>query len=736
MWSASNENHVISTRTNTVTQRNKRKPTDTARANLLAPKRPRVEYSITVATDPIVDKAHRVKTKTARVESTDMGRPQQPGSPAFHKNETRGTDAVTDPVPGAIYHATCPVTYDQLAVIALPRGCFGDPSLSDVGLANCLGTPLEKVPRCYQNCVETGGIAGWAPGYEDGGPLADRRLFPVAYLEATGQKWCGKTAWLPARELRPIDLDNVEPLRGLIANYGELVALRDQRSGPSVTTEAQGCSGRMPDTDASPRQARHGAHSAPSKTVPPIQGAPASTNTSKPSRGTYDPALQPRRIQVKGSWAKDSPSSALSPISRPTDKAQPPTPRDVHTMTAGPLAERRIQHGSDRGSPASVEPYTDILHETPSGGQHPRPRDGRTETEGHGLKVLGGHVAGHMKYKKGNDSLGSMEPASLGAFRETASAVRSSGARDGRTETARRGPETPKQRTAQHSQHEGTSLTASKIPPLEAPRKAAPAALRQSQPPHNNQPFHKSTESSKGPYQQKGATPQAGRPKRTPQYTLPHNGSGAAAPAPRQPAWKTPLATSDNDKRPSKDTRPLGSSKTLGAKQHNLRYEPPKITSSTAGTKHGLTIKTEESSRLPDPAPKRTAPTTSSQSETRPESPNSSARGRGPAGPRYPASDSSLSRRGSGSRGGEPEPRHCQDTPVTWPNSVPVASRARQKAYRDVYLSSKFAGASGQPPVADGAARSPLRPYSTQRVGREPDKGFDMWGGERDPRRD
>lgn len=365
-----------------------------------------------------------------------------------------------------------------------------------------------------------------------------------------------------------------------------------------------------------------------------------------------------------------------------------------------------------------------------SGVQPPWPRDGRTETAGHGLKTSGRSVARRIKHEEDNGILDSLTFSSLGTFSGTASAVRSPAAQNGQTEKARRGPEAPEQRTVQHSQHQGTSLAASTMPPLEAPRKAAPAALRQSQPLHNTQPFHKSTESSKGPYQQVGATPQAGRPKRTPQYTLPHIESGAAAAAPRQPAWKTLLATSDNDKGPSKDTRPLDSFKALGEKQHNLRWEPPEMTSSTAGTKHGLTIKTEESCRLQDPAPKRTAPTTSSQSETRPESPNSSSRERGPARPRYPTSDS------SGSRGGEGEPRRYLDTPATWPNSVPVASRARSETDRDISPSSKFAGASGQPSVADGAARSPWRPYSTQRVGREPEKGYDMWGGKRDPRRD
>src|SRR5699024_5769267 len=155
------------------------KPADTARSNLPEPKRPRIEDSITVATAPIVDRTHRVKTKTTREESTNMGLPRRPTSAGLHKNRARDADVVTDPVAGAIYLATWPVTYDQRAVIVLPRGCFDDPSLSEVGLADCLDEPLEKVPECYRHCVETGGIAGWAPGYEDGGPRADRRLFPV-----------------------------------------------------------------------------------------------------------------------------------------------------------------------------------------------------------------------------------------------------------------------------------------------------------------------------------------------------------------------------------------------------------------------------------------------------------------------------------------------------------------------------------------------------------------------------
>ena len=68
--------------------------------------------------------------------------------------------------------------------------------------------------------------------YEDGGPLADSRMFPVAYLEAMGQEWSGQPAWLPAMDLTPIDLGKVEHLRVLISNYRELVAFRDRRFSP------------------------------------------------------------------------------------------------------------------------------------------------------------------------------------------------------------------------------------------------------------------------------------------------------------------------------------------------------------------------------------------------------------------------------------------------------------------------------------------------------------------------
>lgn len=77
----------------------------------------------------------------------------------------------------------CEVWYEPetiyYAAVVLPVGDF-----SPVGMIGTLSINTEltnNIPGCYKTLDNQ--IVGWADGYEDGGPLATEREYPVLYLE-------------------------------------------------------------------------------------------------------------------------------------------------------------------------------------------------------------------------------------------------------------------------------------------------------------------------------------------------------------------------------------------------------------------------------------------------------------------------------------------------------------------------------------------------------------------------
>ncbi|SPO04118.1 uncharacterized protein DNG_06801 [Cephalotrichum gorgonifer] len=134
------------------------------------------------------------------------------------------SESVQNPTPGEIYRAFWKGAV--VAVMVLPRGCFGDPSLAEVGVRRSLAKSplLGSVPKCYCVCPDTGAITGWADGYEDGGPLVDMREFPVVAVRPRFPD----AKWMPAGELKPLDLDNTPNLR-LLDNFSDLQRFRKWR---------------------------------------------------------------------------------------------------------------------------------------------------------------------------------------------------------------------------------------------------------------------------------------------------------------------------------------------------------------------------------------------------------------------------------------------------------------------------------------------------------------------------
>ncbi|KAK3375857.1 hypothetical protein B0T24DRAFT_676760 [Lasiosphaeria ovina] len=133
---------------------------------------------------------------------------QKPASQFVHETPSNSSTSlahqlpvgIKNPTPGELYLGYWTKEKKNYAVLLLPRGdlkCAGmHGTLSDTGL-------LIKAPKCYVIDRMSMQIKGWAPGYEDGGPLEMKRDFPVMYFD--GRRSVG---WLRAKDLSPFNFQN------------------------------------------------------------------------------------------------------------------------------------------------------------------------------------------------------------------------------------------------------------------------------------------------------------------------------------------------------------------------------------------------------------------------------------------------------------------------------------------------------------------------------------------------
>jgi hypothetical protein len=138
---------------------------------------------------------------------------------------SRGSTAfegVTNPLAGEVYRGYWPVDRIWYAVVPLTIGDFSDigilGSLRDTGL-------VQKVPPCYEQDSLSSHIFGWKNGFRDGEPKVNERWFPCLFLEPSLPPIPRKgtfdladileadvLSWVPARCLRPFDVNDVEIL--------------------------------------------------------------------------------------------------------------------------------------------------------------------------------------------------------------------------------------------------------------------------------------------------------------------------------------------------------------------------------------------------------------------------------------------------------------------------------------------------------------------------------------------
>jgi hypothetical protein len=112
----------------------------------------------------------------------------------------------------------------------LPTTDFADIGLpgtiADIGL-------LEDIPPCYRYNQRTKKVTGWQQGFEDGGPLASRRQFPVMYFDGLQFPEKSAVGWTAAKDLKSFDAG--DPNIRLIPHYKAVLAFLRKRSAARDT---------------------------------------------------------------------------------------------------------------------------------------------------------------------------------------------------------------------------------------------------------------------------------------------------------------------------------------------------------------------------------------------------------------------------------------------------------------------------------------------------------------------
>ncbi|KAK3503825.1 hypothetical protein B0T13DRAFT_522721 [Neurospora crassa] len=117
---------------------------------------------------------------------------------------TRSAVLIPDPKPASLYKGFWVQDKRHYPVMVLP---VKEADLSSVGLEKTLEDTklLQTVPLCYKLDKTAGKIKfeGWAPGYEDGGPLVKLRQVPVMYFDRDMS-----FGWLSIKDISAFDFDD------------------------------------------------------------------------------------------------------------------------------------------------------------------------------------------------------------------------------------------------------------------------------------------------------------------------------------------------------------------------------------------------------------------------------------------------------------------------------------------------------------------------------------------------
>lgn len=145
-------------------------------------------------------------SRSASPVTEEISKSVDPAKPIGPLKDTKEFKGVINAVPGEIYYGFWTKNKMKYAVVVCGWGdqrCIGHPGKTLGGLWPTL---LNRAPPCYNIDRQKKGIIGWAEGYEDGGPLVQRRAYPVQFFDKSRG-----VAWLPCRHLSPFQMN--DPIR-------------------------------------------------------------------------------------------------------------------------------------------------------------------------------------------------------------------------------------------------------------------------------------------------------------------------------------------------------------------------------------------------------------------------------------------------------------------------------------------------------------------------------------------
>ncbi|KAI5463527.1 hypothetical protein BGZ63DRAFT_422870 [Mariannaea sp. PMI_226] len=136
-----------------------------------------------------------------------------------HSRQHKTAQEAIDPKYGNVYLVYWKMSKQWLAALLLPMGKLEDVgipgSIRDLGL-------LEDLPQCYAYDSQNETYS-WNEGYEDGGPKAPLRQFPVMFFDGSPFPSKSSVAWVSATDLQDYNTDakNLIEHNQLVLDYLE-----------------------------------------------------------------------------------------------------------------------------------------------------------------------------------------------------------------------------------------------------------------------------------------------------------------------------------------------------------------------------------------------------------------------------------------------------------------------------------------------------------------------------------
>ncbi|KAJ4417287.1 hypothetical protein N0V85_001911 [Neurospora sp. IMI 360204] len=271
---------------------------------------------------------------------------------------TRSAVLIPDPNPARLYKGFWVQDKRHYPVMVLP---VEEADLSSVGLQKTLEDTklLQNVPLCYKLGKTAGGkikFEGWAPGYEDGGPLVKLRQVPVMYFDRDMS-----FGWLSIKDISAFDFD--DPDWRQIPYFQKAVEHWESLNKVGASGETPGGAQEprlepIPATLSEPARnpAAPAAAAAPTASMAPAASMTPTASVA-PTASTEPTAASSRPQSVPAAVPQPTQKPAI-PAAAAAPKPAPPRPQPVSAAVSKPPAAVPVLAAVPKSPAAVVTPPT------------------------------------------------------------------------------------------------------------------------------------------------------------------------------------------------------------------------------------------------------------------------------------------------------------------------------------------------------------------------------------------